>query len=294
MKRRSLILLLLALGACLHACKSSNRKKDTILQLVSEWTWRQVLAPDECLCSIAGKDTAATVCSELWSSDYKVLLYVRMDSGSCSSCKVRFSEWKPLIREADSLFGEHLNFIFVLSARSKKDLRFLLRSSAMNYPVLIDSNDEINRLNHFPSHAAYQCFLLDKDNKVLTVGNPTLNPKIWDLYKEVITGKKVVVPEKTTTVELEKAAHDFDSIATGESSIAVFRLKNTGEHPLIIRSVVTSCGCAVAAGGVAEVKLAMKPEEAGFFSKTAEVHCNAQGSPLRLTMSGMAVSSEQQ
>jgi hypothetical protein len=40
--------------------------------------------------------------------------------------------------------------------------------------------------------------------------------------------------------------------------------------------------------------LCLIPEEAGFFSKTAEVHCNAQGSPLRLTMSGMAVSSGQQ
>jgi hypothetical protein len=228
--------------------------------------------------------------------DYKVLLYT--DSVGCTSCKLRLLDWKQLIGEADSVFAGKMGFLFFFYPKSKKELRALLSSNRMDYPVFIDESNEINRLNNFPSKIEHQCFLLDKDNKVLLVGNPTLNPRIWELYKEVVTGKKTATQEKTTTVELEKMAHDFGSIKTGESSYAVFRLKNTGDYPLIISRVVTSCGCAsaewekqpVAAGQVTEVMVEMRPDEEGFFSKTAEVHCNAKGSPLRLTINGTASS----
>jgi hypothetical protein len=65
-----------------------------------------------------------------------------------------------------------------------------------------------------------------------------LTPKILGLYKEVITGKKAAPPEKQTTAEMEKTEHAFGDVKVGESSAAVFRLKNTGEHPLIIISDV--------------------------------------------------------
>ncbi|MDR1225950.1 MAG: DUF1573 domain-containing protein [Prevotellaceae bacterium] len=297
MKKWNFILLLLMLcGLC--SCQNHNNPKTVAQQLVAEWTGKQVLIPDKLQCSFGWKDTAMAACTDLWNSYYKVLLYVHLDSGSCSNCKVRFFEWKLLMEEADSLLSNKLSFIFLLSSKSKKDLRFLLRSSAMNYPVFIDTNGEINRLNNFPSKTEYQCFLLDKNNKVLLVGNPTLNPKIWKLYKEVITGKKAAPQEKTTAVEVDKAVHDFGAIKVGGSSYAVFRLKNTGDHPLIINHVLTSCGCAsaewdkqpVAAGQTTEVRVEMKPTEAGFFSKTVAVHCNAKSSPVRLTISGTASS----
>jgi hypothetical protein len=216
----------------------------------------------------------------------------------CTSCKLRLLDWQQLIQEADSAFADKLSFLFFFYPKNKKELRALLSSNRMEYPVFIDESNEINRLNSFPADTRYQCFLLDKDNRVLLVGNPTLNPKIWELYKEVITGKKAAPPEKQTTVEVEKTEHAFGEVKTGESSYAVFRLKNTGEHPLIINRVATSCGCTsaawdkqpVAAGQSAEVKVEMKPDDEGFFSKTAEVHCNAANSPIRLTVSGTASS----
>jgi len=31
--------------------------------------------------------------------------------------------------------------------------------------------------------------LVDRDNRALAIGNPTLNPKLWNLYKAIITGE---------------------------------------------------------------------------------------------------------
>jgi hypothetical protein len=114
-------------------------------------------------------------------------LYV--DSTGCSSCRLKLFQWKQLIEESDSLFQDRLSFLFFFQPKNKKEIAYLFQRDNFNYPVFIDMNNTINRLNHFPEKMEYQCFLLDKDNKVLMMGNPTLNPKIWDLYKEVITGE---------------------------------------------------------------------------------------------------------
>jgi hypothetical protein len=276
------------------SCNESRRHKVVAKNIVAEWAGREILFPVAAQCYSMGARVDNSKCAGLLESDYKVLLYV--DSMGCTSCKLRLLDWKALVGEADSAFAGRLSFLFFFHPKNKKDLRALLSSNRMDYPVFIDESNEINRLNNFPSKTEYQCFLLDKSNRVLLVGNPTLSPKVWELYKEVITGKKAAPQEKTTAVEVDKTTHDFGAIKTGESSYAVFRLKNIGEHPLLISRVATSCGCAsaewerqpVAAGQTTEVKVEMKPDEEGFFSKTAEVHCNAQGSPLRLTVSGTA------
>ncbi|MDR1341336.1 MAG: TolB-like 6-bladed beta-propeller domain-containing protein [Prevotellaceae bacterium] len=44
--------------------------------------------------------------------------------------------------------------------------------------VPMENKDTINCLNHFPANHEHQCFLLDKNNKVRMLGNPTLFPKL--------------------------------------------------------------------------------------------------------------------
>jgi hypothetical protein len=278
----------------IFSCNENRKRKFVAKSIVTEWVGKEILFPAASPCYSMGISTDTFKCTKLLESEYKALLYV--DSMGCTSCKLRLLDWQQLIQEADSAFADKLSFLFFFYPKNKKELRTLLSSNRMEYPVFIDESNEINRLNSFPTNTSYQCFLLDKDNRVLLVGNPTLSPKIWELYKEVITGKKAAPPEKQTTAEVEKTEHAFGEVKIGESCYAVFRLKNTGEHPLIISRVATSCGCAsaewgrqpVVAGQIAEVKVEMKPEEAGFFSKTAEVHCNAAGSPITLTVSGTA------
>jgi hypothetical protein len=52
-----------------------------------------------------------------------------------------------------------------------KELRYLTRRDKFTYPVCFDEQDELNRLNRFPSDMTFQTFLLDKENKVVAIGN---------------------------------------------------------------------------------------------------------------------------
>ncbi|MDR3266230.1 MAG: hypothetical protein LBT24_01490, partial [Tannerella sp.] len=85
-------------------------------------------------------------------------------------------------------FSKKPDFIFVIQPKhgGDKEIKQLLKQNGFIYPVFIDIDNKIFALNNFPKEQEYQCFLLDKDNKVVMVGNPVLNPAIWKLYKKII------------------------------------------------------------------------------------------------------------
>ena len=115
---------------------------------------------------------------------YKVVLYT--DPVASGNCNLKLSKWKELIQETDSLYPTKVKFYFIFCPQNEKELIYLLKREQFNYPVYIDREDKVNRLNKFPKEMEYQCFLLNDKNEVLLIGNPTLNFKVWELYKELI------------------------------------------------------------------------------------------------------------
>lgn len=90
----------------------------------------------------------------------------------------------------DSIATDQVRFLFYFQPKSRKDLAHVLKREGLAYPVIMDDEGALSRINNFPEEMEYQCFLLDQDNRVVSIGNPTLNPKIWEVYKQVITDRK--------------------------------------------------------------------------------------------------------
>jgi hypothetical protein len=179
-----LIIALLTLG--INACK---RQQDIEYNKIRrEWIGKQILFPSDCQCNLLGKNIALDTCSKLLYGEYKILLYI--DSTGCTDCTQHLFVWRHLRQEADSLFPEKLAFVFFLQQKNTRELQFLLQRNRVDYPVFVDINNQINQLNNFPTKVDFQCFLLDSNNKVLMIGNPALNPDIWELYKQQISGEK--------------------------------------------------------------------------------------------------------
>jgi hypothetical protein len=150
---------------------------------------KQLQIPGNYQCNISGKDTTPTACVEILRRPYKVLLYA--DSTGCLDCKFKVFAWKQLIHEADSLFPNQVGFLFFIQPKDKKELHYILKWDRMDYAVFIDEENIINQRNHFPAQLPYQCFLLDKGNTVIGIGNPASNPEIWELYKRQIRGEEI-------------------------------------------------------------------------------------------------------
>ena len=274
----------------LASCQESP--KEVALRLVNEWNGKEIKFPARSVFTIQGKDT---VDFEFDKADYKVVTYV--DSVGCTSCKLQLHRWKVLMEEVDLLTDGSVPFLFYFHPKDMKELRYLTRRDGFIYPVCFDKEDELNRLNQFPTNMTFHTFLLDKDNKVIAIGNPVLSPKVKELYLDLLTGNRSSKSSGTTTqVSINQAELDFGSFPKEEKQERSFVLTNTGKGLLVIQDIVTSCGCTkveyskepVRPGGALKVKVIYEAEKAEHFSKTITVYCNTEDSPLRLKVKGNA------
>ena len=274
----------------LASCQES--KEEAMLRLVYEWNGKEIKFPSHSTFTILGKDTVDFTYDE---ADYKVLTYI--DSVGCVSCKLQLSRWKEWIHEVDSLTGSNVPFLFYFHPKDMKELRYLTRRDGFAYPVCFDEKDELNGLNRFPSDMTFQTFLLDRSNRVVAIGNPIHNPKVKDLFLSLMTGKETSKSTgTTTTISVNQATIDFGSFQKSEKQERSFILTNTGNQLLVIQDVTTSCGCTkveyskepVRPGASLELKVIYEAEQAEHFNKAIRVYCNADNSPLRLTVKGNA------
>jgi hypothetical protein len=172
-----LSVILFLLVSCEH-----DEKKQALTNLVAQWQGKEVLFPDSLIFTHYATDTVEY---SIHASDYKVLVYV--DSMGCTSCKLQLSRWKELIAEIDSLTNGEVPFLFFFYPKDYEEMYYLLDADGFDYPVCVDVDDKLNRLNQFPEDVSYQTFLLDKNNRVVVIGNPVRHSQIKELYIKQIT-----------------------------------------------------------------------------------------------------------
>lgn len=283
-------LYLILVLALFSSCKESE--KDKIARLVEEWEGKEILFPTHSFFTIQGKDTVDFSFAD---TDYKVVTYI--DSVGCTSCKLQLPRWKQFMQEVDSIVNSNIPFVFYFHPKDMKELRYITRRDAFVYPVCFDEMDDFNQLNQFPGEMTFQTFLLDKDNKVVAMGNPVHNPKVKELYLKVLTGGEAAKAKTPVTKVIQDVESvDFGSFPQSEKQERKFTLTNTGQRMLVIYDVITSCGCTkvnyskegIRPGEKAELTVIYEAEKAEHFSKTVTIYCNAENSPLRLRVTGKA------
>ncbi|WP_455673165.1 DUF1573 domain-containing protein [Phocaeicola sp.] len=283
-------LYLLIVLTVFSSCKESE--KDKIARLVKEWEGKEILFPARSIFTIQGKDTVDFSFAD---ADYKVVTYI--DSVGCISCKLQLPRWKQFMHEVDSIIDRSIPFAFYFHPKDMKELRYITRRDAFTYPACFDEIDEFNTLNHFPGEMTFQTFLLDKDNKVMAIGNPVHNLKVKELYIQLLTGNKnLSTKAPITEVGIDTENIDFGSFPQTEKQERKFTLTNTGKNLLIIYDVITSCGCTkvkygkggIRPGEKTELTVIYEAEKAEHFAKTITVYCNVENSPLRLKVTGNA------
>ena len=284
--------LLLFLGTILSLLSCMDSREKEVMTLLNEWVGKEILYPKNLLiCNDSSGNSLE--------SKYKVFIYT--DSLGCVSCKLNLAKWRTFISMVDSVAPGNVRALFVFQPKRINELRMLLKNENFSYSLYIDKDDQFNKLNHFPSKMEFQTFLLDKDNKVLAIGNPVLNPKVKELYLKIIQGKPLQDDSKDkqvmTTVSLESTVLSMGDFSWQEERQGTFRLKNTGEKPLVIQDIVTSCGCLtvdysqepVMPGKEAVLRMTYKADSPGYFNKVVTVYCNVEDSPIRLRVSGNAL-----
>lgn len=285
---------LIFIAILLLSCKES--KQNRIARLVNEWNGKIIQFPDS-MCLTSYRNDTAIVKYIREQTPYTILNYV--DTIGCVSCRLQLPRWKTMMEELDSLYPSKVTCLMVFNPQGKRKLIKHLRNNQFNYFVYIDEMDTLNRMNKFLNEEDFGTFLLDKNDKIVAIGNPVLKPRVRDLYFHIISGKMVVSSvdkEALTVVSLLKDKVDLRDFSWNKEREAEFVISNVGKLPLVINDVITSCGCTkvdytkkpILPGENIILKIKYKAEQPEHFNKTITVYCNAEGSPFHLKISGNA------
>lgn len=275
-----------------HSCQ--KKVNIEIANVVKEWINREIKFDNSYIFTQLGKDS---VCNSIPTSGYKILVYT--DSIGCVGCNLRLPQWKEWMKQVDSISDNRVSFLFFVHPKDEMDLLLLLQRQNFNVPVCIDRNNSLNKLNKFPANAMLHTFLLDEYNKVLAIGNPMHNPKIKELYMNIIFDKQKISEaedKKQTKVMIDKWCIDLGAFDWKKQKSCEFILTNIGQELLVINDVITSCGCTIVdyikkpilPGENIILKVKYKAEQPEHFNKTITVYCNAESAPFKLNISGNA------
>lgn len=282
--------LLLSITIFFNSCNENKQKKE-ITRIVSEWQGKEIIFPQDMRFTRYGQDT---IQYELPESDYKILLYV--DSVGCTSCKLQLHKWKEFIAEVDSSTNHSVPVLFFFHPKDKRELTYLLKRDGITVPVCIDDEDRLNSINRFPSRDDFQCFLLDKDHRVVYIGNPVHNPRIKEMYLSRIApdSHPPISPSKNTVVRAEQAVFELGTLKKGEPVTITALLHNTGESPFIVYDTKASCGCTsvnykkepTLPGLSMEIEITYNAEDLGYFNRTVSIYGNTDDAPIVLRLKG--------
>jgi len=118
-----------------------------------------------------------------------VKLVVWYDSLICNSCHLnRMYNWYAITDYADSL-SQRFSVVFLFTPK-KGDIHRVhskLLTEKFDYPVFTDRNSIFYEQNPIiPKNQQLHSFLLDRNNRVVLVGNPLHNHTLWALYRKTI------------------------------------------------------------------------------------------------------------
>lgn len=167
-------LLLCLLALPFVACKNYTLKRQVQALYNAEITIPACLSGQ-----VAGKVPAGDV----------PMMIVYYDSLDCVSCSLkRLNEWDGILRYyADSLERPVASlFIFAPAGRDREAVRFVLKNFR-DYPVVVDESFDFARANPvIPRDKRLHAFLLDAGRRVVTIGSPQYDDRIWNLYKQTL------------------------------------------------------------------------------------------------------------
>jgi hypothetical protein len=173
-----------------------------------------------------------------------------------------------------------------------------MKRDGIEIPVCIDLDDELNALNKFPSSQEFQTFLLNEENKIVYIGNPTHNASVKDMYLSEVSNSSYLSSTTQTSYNTQIMADitefDFGTIQKGSTKTISVPIKNIGESPFVIFDTRASCGCThieyekrpILPDSTTRISITYNADDMGHFNKTVSLYGNIDNSPLIIKLKG--------
>ena len=109
----------------------------------------------------------------------------------------------------------------------------------------------------------------------------------------------IYAQDKVAKIEFESQTIDYGTIEKGSDGVRVFKFRNTGDAPLIVSNVKSSCGCTVPKkptepilpGENGEIEVKYDTNRVNPIRKTITVTSNAETQTVALKIKGTVIDS---
>lgn len=116
----------------------------------------------------------------------------------------------------------------------------------------------------------------------------------------VFAGLGVATAQDHAKIQFEEETIDYGEITKGSDGVRVFKFTNTGNAPLVIENVTSSCGCTIPKkpeepimpGETGEIEVKYDTKRVGPIRKTVTVYSNADEPTKALKIKGKVLDGE--
>ena len=119
------------------------------------------------------------------------------------------------------------------------------------------------------------------------------------IFMAILLATGMVSAQQKAVISAEETTHDFGTMKEADGNASyTFKIKNTGDAPLVLTRVIASCGCTtpewtkepIAPGKSGDIKITFDPKDRpGPFAKTISVYSNGKTGSYILTIRGEVV-----
>lgn len=226
-------------------------------------------------------------------ADYRIVTYV--DSAGCTPCQMKLPLWNGVMDELAAAEDTDIELLVVVRSPKTFEIDYMVRNSDFLHLICYDSAGVFSSHNEIPAKAAHRTFLLDSGNRIIAVGNPTINPKVRDLYKRLILEEEGLSKEERLC---STPVFNFGMAHAGDTIIRQFELQNKGDRLVSIQGLTPSCDCVTASftqptispGGSTRIEVAYIADSIpGRKHRHVDVYYTEKEDPERLTLYGHVI-----
>lgn len=118
----------------------------------------------------------------------------------------------------------------------------------------------------------------------------------------ILFATPTIAQEQVAKIKFKSEVIDFGTIENGSDGVRVFEFTNTGDAPLIISRVYSSCGCTIPKkpedpilpGETGEIQVKYDTKRTGPIRKTITVNSNAVEATKALKIKGVVLPPEEE
>lgn len=222
----------------LLSCSGKTEQEERYAEIVSQWQGREIKLPAVMTDFLTG-DTI-----NLDDADFTILTYI--DSTGCTGCKMKLPLWDEFIESIDSIQNAYAKVIIIVNSNDEDEVAHTLIKHDYNHPVYYDKENRIYDSNQFSESKMLQTMLLDKEKKVVAIGNPIFSTKIAELYNSLLSGNISYSTSIKSSVSVDQNRYAFSGLVDGETKSHEFRVFNHSNDTIYIHDIISSCECTVA------------------------------------------------